>query len=509
VLTVIPADVSLDDPLQVGPLAEVTEGLADLRWVPRRAAPTTTLVSRAARLEYPRDVWCLEFAYKPPRTMVVDVPAGDFKLRQTRVLYLVYRVKNVGGRRVVTRRADVAREADPVERTMERFEKPVRFLPQFVLETREGLSDEEGLTGYRAYLDRVVPSAMEAIRRREEPSRQLLDSAAISATEIAPGEERWGVAVWEGIDPRIDFFSIYVRGLTNAIRWRQRAGTTIAQNDPPGRHMEQTLESLRLDFWRPGDAAAEQIAIGYRGMFERMALGSRILAALGWPRQIAARPAVGLERLEIPWDADGLREPAGSGGTSLLPLVTVLGELAKNDPDDRSRAARDLFGDVGVRGLEELARAAAGPVEPDRDRQRREALGRLRLSPEAVEARPLESLASIARNLESVASLGDRRAEATAIFGVAAPRIEWLARAVITARTLAALDSTAADPVAIGRLDARDAFGAVAEAIGNSPEAGREKLVRGLFGPDGPGLLAEALDVHEGVTHSWVFRYDD
>jgi len=510
VLTVISPDLALDDSLQRGSLVEVTEGLAALQWVPQRAAINTTLVSRAGRVEYPREIWCLEFAFKPPRAIAVDIPIGDRRMRRTNVLYFVYRVKNVGGRRIVTKRLEEPGQADPVERVMERFEKPVRFLPQFVLETREGLGDTEGISTYRAYLDRLVPSAMDAIRLREDPARELLDSASISATEIAPGEERWGVAIWEAVDPRIDYFSIYVRGLTNAIRWRQRSGTHIGPDDLPGKHIQQTLESLRLDFWRPGDVAGEKIAVGYRGMFERMALGGRVLSALGWPGHTSSRPQAGLQRLGIPWDDPRLREPAGAGGTSLLPLVGVLDTLAKvEDIDARSQAAREVFGDVGVVAIEELAKAAAGPVDPDRARQRRQAMQPLGLSPEAVEADPLLALAKITRGLESVPDLGDRRAKAMEIFGEAAPRLEWLARAVGVARALAALDVTDADPVAIARMDARDAFEATSDALAAAPEGDQDKLAEAMFGPEGPVLLAEARFLHEGETHSWGFRYED
>lgn len=510
VLTVIPPDLALDDPLQRGSLVEVTEGLAALQWVPQRAAVNTTLVSRAGRVEYPREIWCLEFAFKPPRAIAIDIPIGDRRMRRTNVLYLVYRVKNVGGRRIATQRLEEPGQADPVERVMERFEKPVRFLPQFVLETREGLGDTEGISTYRAYLDRLVPSAMDAIRLREDPARQLLDSASISATEIAPGEERWGVAIWEAVDPRIDYFSIYVRGLTNAIRWRQRSGTHIGPDDLPGKHIQQTLESLRLDFWRPGDVAGEKIAVGYRGMFERMALGGRVISALSWPGHTSSQPQVGLERLGIPWDDARLREPAGAGGTSLLPLVGVFDTLAKvDDIDTRSQAAREVFGDVGVRAIEELAKAAAGPADPDRDRQRRQAMQPMGLRPEAVDADPLLSLAKISRGLESVPDLADRRAKAMEIFGEAAPRLEWLARAVATARALAALDVIDADPVAIARMDARDAFEATSNALAAASEGDQNKLAEAMFGPEGPALLAEARSLHEGQTHSWGFRYED
>jgi hypothetical protein len=509
VLTVIPADTAIDDPLQRGPLVEITEGQAGLQWVPQRAASNTTFVSRGERLEYPRDIWCLEFAYKPPRAIDVDIPIGDLKMRRTRVLYLVYRVKNVGGRRVITSpRNEVPGELDPVERTVEPFEKPVRFLPQFVLETREGIADGEGISAYRAYLDRLVPSAMDAIREREDRARELLDSAAISATEIAPGEERWGVAIWEAVDPRIDYFSIYVRGLTNAIRWRKREGRVIQPNDPPGEHIEQTLKSLRLDFWKPGDMASEKIALGYRGMFERMALGGRAVAALTWPGHISSRPQVGLERLGITWDDQRLREPAGLGGASLSPLVGVLDALAAvDDIDRRSLVARELFGDIGVKAIEELAAAAAGPVEPDRDRQRRQAMQPMGLTPAQVEADPLRSIAKIARSLESSADLADRRAKAGAIFGAAAPRLDWLGRAVVFARALAAIDASEADPVAMRRLDAREAFEAISDAIAAAPEP--DVMAAALFGPEGPELLAEGRAMHEGVTHSWGFRYED
>lgn len=508
VLTVIPADTAIDDPLQRGSLVEITEGQAGLQWVPQRAASSTTFVSRGERVEYPRDIWCLEFAFKPPRTLDVDIPAGDLKMRRTTVHYLVYRVKNVGGRRVVTTRHEVQGELDPVERTVEPFEKPIKFLPQFVLETREGIADGEGISSYRAYLDRLVPSAIGAIRQREDPARELLDSAAISATEIAPGEERWGVAIWEAVDPRIDYFSIYVRGLTNAIRWRKREGRNIQPTDPPGEHIEQTLKSLRLDFWRPGDMAGEKIAVGYRGMFERMALGGRALAALGWPGHIASRPQVGLQRLGIAWDDPRLREPAGLGGASLSPLVGVLETLSKvNGIDARSLAAREIFGDVGVRGLEELAAAAAGPVEPDRDRARRRAMQPMGLTPQQVEADPLDSIAKIARTLESSPDLADRRAKAAAIFGAAAPRLDWLARAVVFARALAAIDASEADPAAMRTMDAREAFEAISDAIAAAPEP--DKTAEALFGPEGPALLAEGRAKHEGESHSWGFRYED
>ena len=55
---------------------------------------------------------------------------------------------------------------DRTELTVETFERPIRFMPHFVLESREALSIDEGIASYRGYLDRLVPAAMPVIRQR-------------------------------------------------------------------------------------------------------------------------------------------------------------------------------------------------------------------------------------------------------------------------------------------------------------------------------------------------------
>ncbi len=74
----------------------------------------------------------------------------------------------------------------------------------------------------------------------------------------------WGVATWVGIDPRIDFFSIYINGLTNAYRWTDPPGAFKA-GDPPGTGRQYKHKTLQLNFWRPGDEFAlleDEIHIG-------------------------------------------------------------------------------------------------------------------------------------------------------------------------------------------------------------------------------------------------------
>ena len=68
----------------------------------------------------------------------------------------------------------------------------------------------------------------------------------------------WGVAIWEDVDPQIDFFSVYVSGLTNAYDWRDSSEGLQAGAPVAARPQVHTHKQLQLNFWRPGDAYAEE-----------------------------------------------------------------------------------------------------------------------------------------------------------------------------------------------------------------------------------------------------------
>lgn len=498
---------SAADTVLRGDMLDITLGRRDLAWRPLQAPPHTTFVERGRDREFPRDIWALEFAFKPPRRIEVEVPAPGLTMRRTTVWYLVYRVRNVGGRRTVID------AAEPTQRTTERFEAPVRFLPQFVLESTESLDDAEGMASYRAYLDRVIPSALAPIRRREDPARPLLDSAAMMAEEIPPGGERWGVATWEGVDPRIDFFSIYVGGLTNALRWRQRPGAEIVATDPPGAGLEQALQTLRLDFWRPGDEREEREAsIGFLGMFERVALGTRLLDAAGQTRRDAAEPTAGLRVLGLEWSdlldpADATEPGRGEVGASLAPLATVLAKLAARPRAEGRGDARRLFGDVGLLAIDDLVAA----VEKPAGAAQRAALEKLGVTAEAAAGKPLESVVRVVRELESQPTVTGRRTAAATLLGPAAPRVDQLARQVALARALATLEALEIDPREIveagGALEAFEAFRPAVDA--ETDRGKRAAFLEGLFGPRGPALYAAAAVLNEGIDHAWVFRYEN
>jgi len=185
----------------------------------------------AENIRFQHDIWSLEFAFKPMRLIEVDVPLPSGKMRKKQLWYMVYRVVNYG---------DV-----PVP----------NFTPVFEL-----ASDIEDSQGRRKrYMDRIIPVANKPIAKREHFPLGLLNTVEICG-EI-PVSERpvtgedgrpagpgiinpvWGVATWEDIDPRTDRFSVFVRGLTNAYRWKDTL---------EGRKF--TYKTLELRFWRPGDA---------------------------------------------------------------------------------------------------------------------------------------------------------------------------------------------------------------------------------------------------------------
>jgi len=192
----------------------------------------------AKNVSFRRDVWALEFSFKPVRMVWVDVPQPGDKMRRQLVWYMIYKVTNTGA--ILH---PVEKNETPQKFDVERVSRPLRFIPQFLLEDPES---------EKVYSDRLVPVAMQPIRRREDPNRRLLTTVEMSQQQIAPGESVWGVVTWLGVDPRIDRFSVYVIGLTNAYRWHDEPGA-YKPGDPLGTGRQLRWKTLKLNFWRPGD----------------------------------------------------------------------------------------------------------------------------------------------------------------------------------------------------------------------------------------------------------------
>lgn len=195
-----------------------------------------TLEEMAKQVILRREIFCLEFAFKPLRQIYLDIPRPDGRLQRKLVHYMVYRVRYQGG--------DLRPAADnlntPIYRRIESVSYSTkRFFPMFVLEDHETS---------KMFTDQILPTAMQRIAIREQISTKLHNSVDISTVKIprttdpdSPGV--WGVATWVDVDPNLDFFSVNVFGLTNAF-----------QQDGEGADAPYRRKALTLNFYRPGDS---------------------------------------------------------------------------------------------------------------------------------------------------------------------------------------------------------------------------------------------------------------
>jgi len=209
---------------------------------------TRTIIDMARQVMFRREIYCLEFSFKPLRQIYVDLPRADGRLQRKLVWYMVYRIRYRGG--------DLRPAADKVgeSRVYKRLEaisyNSRRFFPLMHL--------VDHATGQKQ-LDHVLPSATEKIAAREQISAPLHNSVEISRVKVprssdenAPGV--WGVVTWEDINPNLDFLSINVSGLTNAF-----------EQDGEGDDAPYRRKALQLNFFRPGDGVnqtADDIRFG-------------------------------------------------------------------------------------------------------------------------------------------------------------------------------------------------------------------------------------------------------
>lgn len=231
-------------------LVEIVRGQPQTAWEPEFYPQTETLHERSKRIIFRRQVWYLNFAFKPLRMISLDVPNPDGTTTRKLVWYLVYYVQNLGNHQSPSPEKDqfghVTYRTTPINR------RTLRFFPTFILQTH----DKE-----QSYLDSIVPGAAVAIQRREDSAIPLRNSVQISRASIlesdgGDGQRVWGVVTWTGIDPRTDYFSIFVEGLTNAYRWTDDPDG-FRPGDSVGKGRKFTNKTLQLNFWRPGDSVLQ------------------------------------------------------------------------------------------------------------------------------------------------------------------------------------------------------------------------------------------------------------
>ena len=222
--------------------------IPNLSWDPHNLAKSRTIAEMSKRVNFrSQNVWNLEFTFKPMRMVRVDVPQPNGKMQRKLIWYMVYRVKYKDGKLVPVKQSN---GTYAVEMRQNKSDKSIRFFPEFTLECPK-------LSPPKAYPDHLIPVAVSKIIKREDAARTLLNTVQISQKHVPFSTKKidrslWGVVTWEDIDPETDFFSVYIRGLTNAYRW-QDAPDKLTPGDPPGTGRTFTEKTLKLNFWRPGD----------------------------------------------------------------------------------------------------------------------------------------------------------------------------------------------------------------------------------------------------------------
>lgn len=209
-----------------------------------------TLYGMSKRVILYRDVYQYDYAFTGLRQIRVAVTDSDGVAKNKNYWYMIYRVRDLGETlsyeqvkksAALNQVSHELKKGEPLPDT-ERF-----FLPRFSLEGWVySLKDRD----YQkvAFRDVVNPAVARAIRAQEDPRMPLLDGIQMSKVEIPKVKREsdvgvWGVAIWEDVNPNIDYVSVFVSGLTNAYRIKRADDGSIGF----------VRKTLQLNFWRPGD----------------------------------------------------------------------------------------------------------------------------------------------------------------------------------------------------------------------------------------------------------------
>ncbi len=214
---------------------------------PKLRSTKETLHGLAQRVVFFRDVWEYEFAFTGLRQANIAVGGGT----PQNVWYMVYRVRNLG-KSLSFEEVKKNPEFDHLTKDLRKDQSTVErnFLPRLTLEGWT-FDDLDRRYSKEAYSDEVNPAIAMEIQQREDPRVPLLDPVQLSTAPIqpitdGPNSGVWGVAIWTGVNPKIDFVSVFVEGFTNAYR--------IERN---GDEITLKRKNIQLNFWRPGDAVDE------------------------------------------------------------------------------------------------------------------------------------------------------------------------------------------------------------------------------------------------------------
>ena len=162
------------------------------------------------------NLWVLEVQFKTLRQITMPLPdPKSGELRDEIVLYLMYKIVNRG-----VGESKEGSDTAPMN-SFDAEVTPTQFVPELTLITQDGPT--------KIYPDLLIPAAEKVIRTREQPllppGAVLKNSVKIegdippvTAPDETPEKAHFGVAMWRGVDPKADRFSIMLAGFSNGYK---------------------------------------------------------------------------------------------------------------------------------------------------------------------------------------------------------------------------------------------------------------------------------------------------
>ena len=251
VLKTIPTTLDVRDSFS---LPMPLPGIEVEAYQPKTLPRQVTLHERSRRVVLFRDVWQYEFSFTGLRQLAQSVRQPDGQITQENIWYMVYRIRNFGksiGFEQVKANPAFNRQLYELQKNKAATDTKIDFLPRFSIEGWVIPADTRKYEKV-VYRDFIDPALVRQVQQREDPGRRLLSTVEMSRAELPVIQDEasdgtWGVAIWRDVDPRIDYLSVYVSGLTNAYRIKK---------DTQG-EIELQQKTLQLNFWRPGDTVSQ------------------------------------------------------------------------------------------------------------------------------------------------------------------------------------------------------------------------------------------------------------
>ena len=223
---------------------------AAVEWKPEYIASSDTLYGMSDKTKFRREIYCLEFSFKPLRMIEVDVPAAGGTTERKLVWYMVYRIRNTGQalkpvagprRRLFHRNRPRAAPFGSCRSSF--WNRKIARRPAVAFRNRISIASSPRPTPRSASAKRPATRCSTASRFRSNQSPSATAASTAACGAWPPGST--------SIRASTSSRSTSAVSRTPTAGPTRRPPTTPAI--PPGRGRQFVHKMLQLNFWRPGD----------------------------------------------------------------------------------------------------------------------------------------------------------------------------------------------------------------------------------------------------------------